>query len=82
MEIIKKMFKYMKNNEKGSLTITALFTVLIFSLYGILLYARSASSYIRQTKSIENIQSVYAKDVPNAAKIAQDLGAHSRRNYC
>ena len=46
MEIIKKILRYIKSNESGSLTITALFTVLIFSLYGILLYARSASSYI------------------------------------
>lgn len=70
----------MKNN-RGSLTITALFTVLMFSLYGILLYARSASSYIRQTKSIETIQAIYAQDVPNAARIAEQMEASSSEIY-
>ncbi|MBQ9314825.1 MAG: InlB B-repeat-containing protein, partial [Clostridia bacterium] len=64
----------MKNN-RGSLTMTAFFTMLIFSLYGILLYARSASAYNRQTKSIEKIQAVYAQDVPNAVMLAEQLGA-------
>ncbi|MBQ9313524.1 MAG: BspA family leucine-rich repeat surface protein [Clostridia bacterium] len=64
----------MKNN-RGSLTMTAFFTMLIFSLYGILLYARSASAYNRQTKSIEKIQQVYAQDVPNAVMLAEQLGA-------
>lgn len=62
-----------KNNKRGSLTMTAIFTILIFSLYGILLYARSASSYIRQTKSIENIQTVYSQDVQNAVRIANKM---------
>lgn len=66
------MKNFLKNN-RGSLTIISLFTVLIFSLYGILLYARSASSYIRQTKSIETIQAIYAQDAPNAARIAEQL---------
>ena len=64
----------MKNN-RGSLTITAIFTVLIFSLYGILLYARSSSSYIRQSNSIETIQKAYAQDVPNSIDIAKQLEA-------
>lgn len=61
--------------QRGSLTMTAFFTILIFSLYGILLFGRSASSYIRQTSSIETIQNVYAKDVSSAASIAMSLGA-------
>ena len=69
------------NNNRGSLTIIAIFTVLIFSLYGILLYARSASSYNRQTKSIEKIQQIYAQDVPNAATIAEQLGASYEEIY-
>lgn len=56
---------------------TAFFTILIFSLYGILLFGRSASSYIRQTSSIETIQNVYGKDVPNAPLIAESFGASS-----
>ena len=71
MKIRKRMkisYMYLKDNKSGSLTITAIFTVLIFSLYGILLYGRSASSYIRQSKSIETIQNIYAQDVPNAEK--------------
>ena len=73
----------MKNN-RGSLTMTAFFTMLIFSLYGILLYARSASAYIRQSKSIETIKAIYAQDVPNAVQIAQSLGSTSTYigEYC
>ena len=62
--------------EKGSLTMIAFFTILIFSLYGILLYGKSASAYIRQTKSIESIQNAYAEEINNAANIAEGLGAH------
>lgn len=54
---------------------TAFFTMLIFSLYGLLLFGRSASSYNRQTYSIEKIQSIYSQDVANAARIAEVLGA-------
>ena len=54
---------------------TAFFTMLIFSLYGILIFGRSASSYNRQTSSIEKIQSIYAQDIDNAASIAESLGA-------
>jgi hypothetical protein len=61
--------------EKGSLTMIAFFTILIFSLYGILLYGKSASAYIRQTKSIEAIQNAYAEEVNNAVNIAESLGA-------
>ena len=62
-------------SQRGSLTMIAFFTILIFSLYGILLYGRSASSYIRQTSSIETIQKAYSHDVKNAAQIAETLGA-------
>ncbi|MBQ9314758.1 MAG: hypothetical protein IJ220_07205 [Clostridia bacterium] len=61
--------------KTGSLTMTAFFTMLIFSLYGILLFGRSASSYNRQTSSIEKIQSIYSQDVENAPQIAEMLGA-------
>ena len=62
-------------NQRGSLTMIAFFTILIFSLYGILVYGRSASSYIRQTSSIESIQNAYSADVENAAGIAESLNA-------
>lgn len=62
-------------NQRGSVTLVAFFTILIFSLYGILVFGRSASSYIRQTSSIETIQKAYAVDVDNAADIAKMLGA-------
>ena len=71
----------MKNEKKeirqprGSLTMTAFFTLLIFSLYGVLLYGRSASAYIRQSRSIETIQNIYARDVDNATQIAGQLEA-------
>ena len=62
-------------SQRGSLTMIAFFTMLIFSLYGILVFGRSASSYIRQTSSIETIQNAYSVDVKNAANIAEMLGA-------
>lgn len=62
-------------SQRGSITMIAFFTILIFSLYGILLFGRSASSYIRQTSSIETIQNAYSADVESAANIAEQLGA-------
>lgn len=62
-------------NQRGSVTMIAFFTMLVFSLFGILVYSRSASSYIRQTSSIETIQEAYSKDVKNAVDIADSLGA-------
>ena len=59
--------------QRGSLTMTAFFTMLIFSLYGILLFGKSASAYIRQGKSIETIQKIYSRDVSNIIAIAQSL---------
>jgi len=64
-----------RKKQKGSLTMTAFFTILIFSLYGIILFGRSASAYNRQTSSIETIQNIYSQDVTNAARIAESLGA-------
>lgn len=62
-------------NQRGSLTMIAFFTILLFSLYGIIVFGRSASSYIRQTSSIETIQKAYSADVENAVGIAESLGA-------
>lgn len=67
-------------NQRGSVTMIAFFTMLIFSLYGILLYGRSASSYIRQSSSIETIQNAYSADVEHAAQIAEMLGATYHTN--
>lgn len=62
-------------NQRGSLTMIAFFTMLIFSLYGILVFGKSASSYIRQTSSIETIQRAYSADIENAVNIAESLNA-------
>ena len=59
--------------ERGSVTIAVLVAMLIFSLYGIIFYANSASAYIRQTRTIESIQRIYSKDVENAYKIVETL---------
>lgn len=60
-------------NEKGAVTIAVLVAMLIFSLYGIIFYANSASAYIRQARTIEYIQRVYSKDVENAQLIVETL---------
>ena len=58
-----------EKNERGSLTMTAFVTLLIFSLYGILLFGRSASAYIRQTSSIETIQ----KEIGSVNNMVREL---------
>ena len=60
-------------SEEGSVTIAILIAMLIFSIYGIVFYGKSASAYIRQTRTIEAIQKVYSKDVENAHKIVETL---------
>ncbi len=67
-------------NQRGSLTLIALFTILVFSLYGIILYGRSASAYITQSSAIETIQNAYSANVENAAQIARQLGASGESN--
>lgn len=62
------------NKEKGAITLTIFVAMLIFSLYGIIFYGNSASSYIRDTKAVEAIQNVYSGDIDNAYKIAEKLG--------
>lgn len=64
-------------NQRGSLTLIALFTILVFSLYGIILYGKSASAYITQTSSIETIQKAYSKDLNNAVQIAKQLSGET-----
>ena len=63
----------MKNKEKGAVTMAIFMAMLIFSLYGIVFYGNSASSYIRQARMIEAIKADYAKDIPNAYQIAESL---------
>lgn len=64
-------------NQRGSLTMIAFFLILVFSVYGVIVFGKSASSYIRQTSSIETIQKAYNKDVDNAVNIAERLGKPS-----
>ena len=59
------------NKEKGAITIVIFVAMLMFSLYGIIFYGNSATSYIRQTRSIEAIQNVYSGDIENAYEIAE-----------
>lgn len=61
-------------NEKGAITLVIFVAMLIFSLYGIIFYGNSASSFIRQTRTIEKIQSIYSGDIDNAYEIAEKLG--------
>ena len=59
--------------NRGSITMTALMGMLIFSLYGIALYGRSVSAYKIQEKEILQIQNVYSGDVGRAYEIADSL---------
>lgn len=62
------------NKEKGAITLAIFVAMLIFSLYGIIFYGNSASSFIRQTRTIESIQNIYSGDIDNAYEIAEKLG--------
>lgn len=59
--------------NRGSITLTALMAMLVFSLYGIAIYGRSVSMYKLQEMQIEQIQETYSGDVPRAYEIADDL---------
>ena len=59
--------------EKGAITMAIFVAMLIFSLYGIAFYGKSAMSYIRQSRIIQSIQETYSKDIPNAYEIAESL---------
>ena len=61
-------------NEKGAITLVIFVAMLIFSLYGIIFYGNSASSFIRQKRTIEKIQNIYSGDIDNAYEIAEKLG--------
>lgn len=60
-------------SERGSLTLIAFYTLLVFSLYGMLLYGRSASAVIKQNKMIVAIQKTYARDVYMHDEIARNV---------
>lgn len=62
------------NKEKGAITLTIFIAMLIFSLYGIVFYGNSVSSYIRNERAIESIQNIYSEDINNAYQIAEKLG--------
>ncbi|MBQ9279677.1 MAG: hypothetical protein IJ215_01330 [Clostridia bacterium] len=59
--------------DKGSITMTAVMAMLVFSLYGIALYARSVSAYHVQELQIKAIQNAYSSDVERAYEIADSL---------
>ncbi len=60
-------------NNRGSITLTALMAMLVFSLYGIALYGRSVSMYKLQEMQIEQIQETYSSDISRAYEIADKL---------
>lgn len=54
--------------KRGSITMTALMAMLVFSIYSIALYGRSVSAYKIQEAQIERIQMAYSGDSLNAGK--------------
>lgn len=59
--------------SRGSITLTALMAMLIFSLYGVAFYGRSVSMLKLQETQIELIQETYSGDISRAHEIADDL---------
>ena len=59
--------------NKGSITLTALMAMLIFSLYGVAFYGRSVSMLKLQEIQIELIQKTYSADISRAHEIADNL---------
>ena len=59
--------------NRGSITLTALMAMLVFSLYGVAFYGRSVSMLKLQEMQIELIQETYSGDIARAHEIADDL---------
>ncbi len=59
--------------QKGAISLAILIAMLVFSIYGIIFYGNSTSSYIRQTRAIESIQKAYSKDVERVYEIVETL---------
>lgn len=60
-------------NRKGSITMVALMSMLVLSIYGVILYGRSVSDYLVQESQIEQIQKTYSTDVNTAYEIADRM---------
>ncbi len=60
-------------NRKGSITMVALMSMLVLSIYGVILYGRSVSDYLVQESQIEQIQKTYSIDVNAAYEIADRI---------
>ncbi len=60
-------------NKKGSITMVALMSMLVLSIYGVILYGRSVSDYLIQESQIEQIQKTYSTDVNVAYEIADRI---------
>ncbi len=60
-------------NKKGSITMVALMSMLVLSIYGVILYGRSVSDYLVQESQIEQIQKTYSTDVNVAYEIADRI---------
>lgn len=58
---------------RGSITMTAVMAMLVFSLYGMAIYARSVSAYKIQELEIKQIQNIYSGDVQRMYEIADTL---------
>lgn len=59
--------------NRGSITLTALMAMLIFSLYGVAFYGRSVSMLKLQEMQIELLQETYSGDLSRAYEIADNL---------
>ena len=60
-------------NKKGPITMVALMSMLVLSIYGVILYGRSVSDYLVQESQIEQIQKTYSTDVNVAYEIADRI---------
>lgn len=60
-------------NKRGSITMVALMSMLVLSIYGVILYGRSVSDYLVQESQIEQIQKTYSTDVNAAYEIADRI---------
>ena len=60
-------------NKKGSITMVALMSMLVLSIYGVILYGRSVNDYLVQESQIEQIQKTYSTDVNVAYEIADRI---------
>ena len=61
------------NKERGAITLAIFVAMLIFSLYGIVFYGNSVTTYVMAKKMAISVQNIYSGDISNVYEIAEEF---------